>query len=251
MGVWPGRVARRRVSGAISTRLGRTRSPTASGWNRADITTPGLTAERGRATDLGLRAYGRNDCGRRVFLERASAGLGLKVVKLIQKLLARLWRALITWPEARSWRFAAFAATATLAPIALIGWAGNLFQPRVDYAGLPLRLISVLFVPTFGEEALFRGLLVPDRSETGRPFAAIALATIVFTAWHGVETLFLRHAAPLFLRPDFLACAAILGAGCAVIRWRTGALWPAVVLHWVAVVVWQTWLGGPSITSLR
>ena len=118
-------------------------------------------------------------------------------------------------------------------------------------AGLPLRLASVFFVPALSEEAVFRGVLVPGRSETRRPFAAIAAATAVFTGWHIVETLFLRHAAPIFLRVDFLACAAILGAGCAVIRWRTASLWPAVALHWLVVVVWQTWLGGPGVDALR
>ncbi len=60
-----------------------------------------------------------------------------------------------------------------------------------------------------------------------------------------------RIAAPIFLRADFLACAAILGAGCAIIRWRTASLWPAVILHWLMVVVWQTWLGGAGVGALR
>ena len=175
----------------------------------------------------------------------------MKLGNPIHEMLARLNRALITWPDAGNWRFAFLAAVATLAPVAVIGWTGSLFRPGFDNAGLPLRLLSAFFVPALGEETLFRGLLVPDRSETARPLPAIALATAQFVAWHGVETLFLRHAAPIFLRPDFLACAAILGAGCAVIRWRTGSLWPAVVLHWGAVVVWQTWLGGPNVATLR
>jgi predicted Abi (CAAX) family protease len=29
-------------------------------------------------------------------------------------------------------------------------------------------------------------------------------------------------------------------------RRQTGSLWPAVILHWAVVVVWQTWLGGVS-----
>ena len=171
--------------------------------------------------------------------------------KLIHKLIARLWRALTHWPDGTGWRFALLVGLVTLAPIAVIGWAGGLFQPRADTTGLPLRLVSAFFVPALGEEALFRGVLVPDRSETARPLPALAPSTAIFTAWHVAETLVLKHAAPVFLRLDFLACAAILGAGCAVMRWRTGSLWPAVVLHWSAVVVWQTWLGGPSVASLR
>ena len=45
-----------------------------------------------------------------------------------------------------------------------------------------------------------------------------------------------------------LATTAIEGLGCALIRWRTGSLWPAVALHWLEVVVWQTWLGGLGAT---
>ncbi len=55
---------------------------------------------------------------------------------------------------------------------------------------------------------------------------------------------FLRAAAPMFLRPDFLAIAGTLGIGCAFVRRLNGSLWPAVALHWVMVGVWQTWLGG-------
>ena len=116
---------------------------------------------------------------------------------------------------------------------------------------MPLRLFSVALVPSLTEEGFFRGMLMPDRSETRRPFAWIVATAAAFTAWHPVETLFLRHAASIFLRPDFLACTAILGLGAATIRWRTASLWPAVALHWLAVVLWQTWLGGPGLASLR
>ncbi len=136
--------------------------------------------------------------------------------------------------------------------MAAVGFSGGLYRLGApSLAGLPLRLVSVIFVPALGEEAAFRGLLVPDRSETPRPFLAIVAVTALFTGWHVVETLFLRHAAPMFLRADFLTCAAILGAGCAVIRWRTSSLWPAVALHWLVVVVWETWLGGPGLDALK
>ena len=37
------------------------------------------------------------------------------------------------------------------------------------------------------------------------------------------------------------------GIGCGLARWRTGSLWPPVAIHWLMVVVWQTWLGGFSL----
>lgn len=172
--------------------------------------------------------------------------------KLVTHALRRLRRALATWPDASGWRFSGLAGAATLAGMAIVGFAGGLYrlQPP-ELSGLPLRLVSVIFVPALGEEAVFRGLFVPNRAEAARPWAAIVVTTAIFTGWHVAETLYLPGAAATFLRPDFLACAAILGVGCAVARWRTGSLWPAVMLHWLAVVVWQTWLGGPGLETLQ
>ncbi len=134
-----------------------------------------------------------------------------------------------------------------------VGFAGGLYRlgpPQLS--ALPLRLVSVIFIPALGEETFFRGLFVPSRTEAGRPWLAIGLVTLVFTAWHVVEAItFLPKAAPIFLRPDFLVCAALLGAGAAIMRWRTSSLWPSVALHWLVVVVWQTWLGGPGLEALR
>ena len=139
---------------------------------------------------------------------------------------------------------------ATVVAMAAIGFAGGLVQVHPQYAGLPLRLIALIFVPALSEEAVFRGLFVPDRSETARPWAAMVLATVLFASWHVVETLFLPHAAAIFLRPDFLAGVVVEGVGCALIRWRTGSLWPVIALHWLEVTVWQTWLGGLDLAAL-
>jgi len=87
-------------------------------------------------------------------------------------------------------------------------------------------------------------LLVPARDEAARPWTSIALSTVLYVAWHPLEALTFLPKATMFLRPDFLACTAILGLGCALMRWRTSSLWPAVLLHGGFVVVWQTWLGG-------
>lgn len=166
--------------------------------------------------------------------------------KLTRALTARMGRAVTAWPDARGWAFTAVVGAASLAAMAAIGFSSGLYGLHpARTKGLALRLITVLIAPAIGEEAFFRGLLIPDRTETARPWAALAVVTGVFTAWHVVEAkTFLRVADPMFLRPSFLACAASLGLGCGVIRWRTGSLWPAVAVHWLAVTVWQTWLGG-------
>ena len=166
-----------------------------------------------------------------------------------KRLYARLASSLATWPDAAGWRFSVAVGTATLAAVGVVGFSSGLYALHTaNLNGLPLRLLTVLIAPAFGEEAVFRGLLIPSRAETPRPTLQIVLATSVFIAWHLVEAkLILPAAASLFERPDFLACAGLVGLGCAVIRWRTGSLWPAVALHWLMVTIWQTWLGGLTL----
>ena len=154
-----------------------------------------------------------------------------------------LARSLTTLPSPRGWALCGLVALTTGALMAAIGFTTGLYALTPAAPGLALRLLSVLFVPALGEEIPFRGLLVPG-PEAKRPWPAIALSTALYVAWHPLEALTFLPRATMFLRPDFLACTAILGLGCGMMRWRTGSLWPAVILHGGFVVVWQTWLGG-------
>ena len=159
----------------------------------------------------------------------------------------RLLTSLRTLPTAGGWAFCLVVAAVTLAAMAVIGFSTGLYALTPTQPGLPLRMLTVILIPALGEEIPFRGLLIPGPGESRRPALASAISTTLYTAWHVVEALtFLPAAAPVFLRPDFLACCAVLGVGCAVTRLKSGSLWPAVLLHWTLVVVWQTWLGGVS-----
>ena len=164
----------------------------------------------------------------------------------IRRMGARLVSGLKTWPDAAGWLLSAGVGAATLTALAIVGFSTGLYALHAaNLAGMPLRLLTVLVAPAIGEEAVFRGLLVPDRAEAARPLAPLTLAILIFVLWHLVEAhTFLPAAAPLFDRPDFLICAGLLGTGCAWIRWRTGSIWPGVALHWTMVTIWQTWLGG-------
>ncbi|MES1200465.1 MAG: CPBP family glutamic-type intramembrane protease [Pseudomonadota bacterium] len=126
-------------------------------------------------------------------------------------------------------------------PSGLIQWS-----PRAPSALASLAL-RAFFIPALGEEVMFRGALIPSRQEAPHPARAIAVSTALFTLWHVLETLWLPGAAATFLRADFLALAALLGFLCALLRWRSGSLWTAVALHWLVVVTWQGWFGGPSL----
>ena len=94
-----------------------------------------------------------------------------------------------------------------------------------------------------GEELLFRGLVIP---RSGSRAGWIALSVILFVLWHPLQALtFGPPWAGAFLDPRFLAAVAILGTALARIYAVTGSLWPGVLAHWLVVLSWKTWLGGP------
>jgi len=162
----------------------------------------------------------------------------------------RLLTSLRTVPSPRGWLFCLAVSVVTLALMMLIGFVTGLYRLQPTEPGLALRMLAVFFVPALGEELPFRGLLTPGPNESNRPRLEIATSTVLYTFWHVFEAVtFLKTAAGVFLRPDFLLCCAVLGLGCAITRRRTGSIWPAVLLHWALVVVWQTWLGGVSALS--
>lgn len=165
-------------------------------------------------------------------------------------MIRRLIRSLLTWPDFKGWGLCLLIGCLTLAFISVVaGFAGLLhWQPRTT--GWPLCLLSVFLVPALSEEVVFRGLLVPDQGETRRPALWIGAAVLVFMGWHGVEALFILPGAHLFLKPAFLICAGLLGLGCALMRYRTGSIWPAVILHGLLVWGWQVFFGGPDIRQL-
>ncbi len=166
--------------------------------------------------------------------------------QLIDRYRGRLLASLTTWPDARDWLASAGIGLATLVVVGAVGFSSGLYtlHPAATTNLIP-RLAETLIAPAIGEELVFRGLLIPGRAESPRFAAPLAISTVLFILWHVVEAeTVLRSASAMFLRPDFLACAGLLGTGCAVVRRLTGSLWPAVALHWVMVAIWQTWLGG-------
>ena len=159
----------------------------------------------------------------------------------------RLGRALGTVPKRRDWLELLAVVVVVGAVAAPLGLASGLLHwaPRSWPVVLKTALVVIL-IPALGEELPFRGLLSPVRSETARAVVPILVSTALFTSWHVVETLWQPQELALFTRPDFLAWAAWLGLWCAILRRRSGSIWPGVILHWATVVVWIGWLGGPG-----
>ena len=164
----------------------------------------------------------------------------------VRRYLDRVRRSLVTWPDARGWLLAAIVGAGALALELAIGlWGGFLRPTPGDWSVLPMTLALAVLVPALGEELVFRGLLTPGRDDGVGPWRAILPSTALFVLWHVFEALtFMPQAAPVFLRADFLATTAVLGLACGWLRWRTGSLWPAVLLHWLEVAGWQIWFGG-------
>ncbi len=166
--------------------------------------------------------------------------------ELIPRYRRRLALALTTWPTPRGWALSAAIGATTLAVLGAIGFSTGLYALHpANTTNLAFRLAETFVAPAIGEELVFRGLLIPGRAESSKFIGALLVSTVIFIGWHIVEAeTFLCAAAPMFLRADFLTIAGTLGIGCAIVRWLTGSLWPAVALHWIMVGIWQTWLGG-------
>jgi len=160
--------------------------------------------------------------------------------------LRRIRISLTIWPSGREWLLAAVVGAVALSVELTIGLAGGFLRPATaDWSMLWWSLPLALIVPSLGEELVFRGLLVPGREARGSAWWTILLSTAMFVVWHVFQALtFMQAAAPIFLRPDFLATTAVLGLACGWLRHRTGSLWPAVALHWLEVAGWQIWFGG-------
>jgi len=156
----------------------------------------------------------------------------------------------MTLPDLTGWAWCGMVAAVALGLIAAVAFPLGIAHWRPALPGWPLRLAKVMIVPAFTEELVFRGLLIPGHGESRRPGLWIACGLLLFVAWHVVEALTFLPGAHLFLTAPFLECALILGAACALMRYRTGSLWPAVVFHGLTVFLWQAAFGGPDVAQL-
>ena len=181
---------------------------------------------------------------------RALAGLARNS---LEAAVRRLARSLMQAPNPRDLLDLGVACAAIALMVGPFGlWTGLLIwrpRPLETFAGLA---VQALIAPALLEEAVFRGLMIPSRIEAPRATRAVLISTALYTLWHVVEAAtFLPRARSLFLRPDFLLAAAVLGLACAILRRRSRSLWPAVLLHWGAVLAWQGGLSGPTPGALR
>lgn len=115
-------------------------------------------------------------------------------------------------------------------------------------SGLLPRAAGLLLLPALVEELIFRVALLPHPLEgepVGTLLAWIALSTGLFVLYHPLAArLWYRQARGLFHDPRFLVQCTLLGLACALVYAVTGSIWPAVLIHWLAVLVWLEPLQG-------
>jgi hypothetical protein len=83
--------------------------------------------------------------------------------------------------------------------------------------GVSFNLVALALVPGVCEELLFRGYAQRQFERASGPAGGILLSGVLFGLYH--------------LRPSQLLPLAALGLYLAYLTWRTGSLWPAVLVH--------------------
>ncbi|MCR9130129.1 MAG: CPBP family glutamic-type intramembrane protease [Alphaproteobacteria bacterium] len=158
----------------------------------------------------------------------------------------------MTAPRSRDWAEAA----GMLVLLALAATGVSLWSEALQFdsslpglSGDPLSFLALaavaVIVPSLAEELIFRGALQPARIHSWRALAGSGLSLAAFIVWHPVQVWtgwFTGQA--VFLMPEFLAMAGLLGLACTISVHRSGSLSPAVAMHWVVVVAWKAGTSG-------
>ena len=148
-------------------------------------------------------------------------------------------------PDLAGWRRAGVEFLWALPLMLLVAHLGDLvrFDPVADASTLAALAATLFFAPAFGEELLFRGLIIPLE---GAASSSLAVSVLLFVLWHPLQALtFGPPWAEAFLDPWFLAAVAILGTALARIYVATASLWPCILVHWLVVLGWKALFGGP------
>jgi predicted Abi (CAAX) family protease len=161
-------------------------------------------------------------------------------------LLLRAIAGLTTLPSRSEWLIAALLTVGYAAIAIPSGLTTGFLQWRWDFDWA--KLILTFFVPAMSEEWVFRGLLLPSPLEHTQPWIWLvwgSLSTILFILYHPFNArYFYPPGYPTFFDPTFLTLAGLLGVVCAIAYGLTQSLWPAIILHWLAVIIWLFILGG-------
>ncbi len=166
-------------------------------------------------------------------------------IPFISSLWQRLFLSLTTLPTIPEWLLS-LALLILLAGIALpVGLrVGFLFWSPTSTRGgaLLFKILVPFFIPALTEEILFRAILIPHPQELYAPllwFGWAVFSLIIFILYHPLQGLTIsRQRWATFSNPMFLALATGIGIICTITYGLTGSIWPAVLIHWICVLVW-------------
>lgn len=155
------------------------------------------------------------------------------------------------WPDWATWRQTALIFVVFAISSAAVIFATGLFEFRLannPYSLLRTSIIA-LIIPSLFEELLFRGPLVAlqMRLHTSAMIIAALGSLALFVLWHPLNAAFvLTEAQSLFFDWRFLVLALLLGIAATTAALRARSIWPAIAIHWAAVISWKAFFGGPN-----
>ncbi|MGB5723064.1 MAG: CPBP family glutamic-type intramembrane protease [Parasphingorhabdus sp.] len=157
------------------------------------------------------------------------------------------WRALQIWPDMGRWKAALGITLPTAAIIALAGYVGGwvTFDQVPDFQSALIATVILFFIPALAEEIIFRGVLLSWFATFSQRWGNW-LSAILFMLWHPFQALtFGPPWSAIFLQPSFLFATFILAIILTHIRMVSQSLWPVIVIHWLLVLLWKLFFGGP------
>lgn len=131
----------------------------------------------------------------------------------------------------------------------IFGVLSGLLEFAPSAVGLWRLALVAVILPALAEELIFRGplLLTPPRWR-GR---VAVVSFFLFIVWHPLNGFFfLTPAQDVFFDPRFWVLAAGLGLATTLSVLRSGRLLPAVLIHWLSVVAWKGFMGGPDFMGV-
>ncbi len=158
--------------------------------------------------------------------------------------------AVSTMPDRTDWLITVLVVVAYSAIALPIGfWSGFLKVDRqTSWRTIIGVIVGCLLSPGISEEIWFRVLMLPHKQENASGLTLglwVSLSLALFIVYHPLNGLtFYPVGRSTFLNPVFLLLAALLGVACSIAYLQSGSVWPAVLIHWLAVTVWLLLLGG-------
>ncbi|GAB5480531.1 MAG: hypothetical protein Pars92KO_02880 [Parasphingorhabdus sp.] len=155
------------------------------------------------------------------------------------------WTALKTWPEAKQWMVALRLAVPTLAIIAFIGFLGGwAYWYPVDRWQEAVSAVFIAFlISAIPTELVFRGVLLSALAKFSPRWGAW-LSTLMFAFFYPVyATINQTKWNDMLAMPSFCFAMVIFGITLSHIRIVSRSLWPVIVIHGVAALVWMLALG--------